>query len=56
MMLAKVQGLVQKLQLDLMGEAGRGQWDSDGHGDVVVGDGGDEPLNCLIGSSGNSES
>lgn len=41
-------------QLDLMREVSGGQWEREGLGDVaVVGDGGDKPLNCFVGSSRN---
>lgn len=52
MTLARVEQVVQKFQLVLMREAGGGQWDREGLGDVATeGDGGDKP----VGSSGNSE-
>ena len=55
MTLARVEQVVQKFELDLMSEVGGGKWDREGLGDfVIVGDGREKPLNCPVGSSGNS--
>ena len=55
MTLAMVEQVVQKFQLVLMREAGGGQWDREGLGDVVVvGDHKEKPLDCPIGSCEDS--
>lgn len=50
-----VECVVQKFQSDLTGEVGGGQQERKGLGNVVtVGDNGEKPLNCPVGSCGNS--
>ena len=55
MMLTRVEQVVQRFQLDLIGEEGGGHWDGEGLVDVViVGDRKEKPLDCPVGSCEDS--